>query len=419
MAKEALDGYVAGSLELRVLSGSSLRDHFSEVQKESSFSKECEIGGEHAAEPKSPTVSTYLSQQSQVTSNPAGLPFPVLNDIGAGGYYPELEQPVYDSRVSSVEFQGRRRSAAGLDDLPSIHRGASTDNVTDDAIALGQYGRRSSNHLLFDSTGGRPHQKHIDADHSRKHSMYGHESEVGDVPDLVQAMASTHLEGQIYETESRRCAPFEVHPMQPPWVSSPPVSNPISMAMPYPAPPHSPMPPPYWGDWDPMSGGWVPFQEWRMYPPSHYYPQSHPPHHVAEYTIPYVIPSTSVQPGTVATRPPSLSHPLSRAPPEGNQLDLKKIEQGGDTRTTVMVKNIPNKMTDKELIAYINKVCPRRIDFLYLRMDFQNGMMHMDLTLSVDANRVRAGCNVGYAFVNFISVRDLLRFAKARLNEKW
>ncbi|KAG1734756.1 RNA recognition motif 2-domain-containing protein [Suillus paluster] len=66
-----------------------------------------------------------------------------------------------------------------------------------------------------------------------------------------------------------------------------------------------------------------------------------------------------------------------------------------------MVKNIPNKMTDKELITYINKVCPRKIDFLYLRMDFQNG------------------CNVGYAFVNFISVQDLLRFAKARLNEKW
>ncbi|KAF8843011.1 hypothetical protein BDN67DRAFT_898062 [Paxillus ammoniavirescens] len=66
-----------------------------------------------------------------------------------------------------------------------------------------------------------------------------------------------------------------------------------------------------------------------------------------------------------------------------------------------MIKNIPNKMTDKELIAYINKICLRRIDFLYLRMDFQNG------------------CNVGYAFVNFIKVEDLLRFAKVALGEKW
>ncbi|KAF9465003.1 RNA recognition motif 2-domain-containing protein, partial [Collybia nuda] len=66
-----------------------------------------------------------------------------------------------------------------------------------------------------------------------------------------------------------------------------------------------------------------------------------------------------------------------------------------------MVKNIPNKMSDKDLIAYIGKVCPRKIDFLYLRMDFQNG------------------CNVGYAFVNFINVQDLLFFAKKKLGEKW
>ncbi|THH29630.1 hypothetical protein EUX98_g4565 [Antrodiella citrinella] len=84
-----------------------------------------------------------------------------------------------------------------------------------------------------------------------------------------------------------------------------------------------------------------------------------------------------------------------------NQLDLAAIEKGIDTRTTVMVKNIPNKMTDKDLLDFISKVCPRRIDFLYLRMDFQNG------------------CNVGYAFVNFITVQDLLHFASTQLGVKW
>jgi hypothetical protein len=64
----------------------------------------------------------------------------------------------------------------------------------------------------------------------------------------------------------------------------------------------------------------------------------------------------------------------NNVPPERNQLNLARIEDGQDTRTTVMIKNIPNKMSDKDLIAYIGKVCPRRIDFLYLRMDFQNGM---------------------------------------------
>lgn len=56
-----------------------------------------------------------------------------------------------------------------------------------------------------------------------------------------------------------------------------------------------------------------------------------------------------------------------------NFLNTARIEEGLDTRTTVMIKNIPNKMTAKDLIQYINDVCPRKIDFLYLRMDFKNG----------------------------------------------
>ncbi|KAK7685340.1 hypothetical protein QCA50_011704 [Cerrena zonata] len=84
-----------------------------------------------------------------------------------------------------------------------------------------------------------------------------------------------------------------------------------------------------------------------------------------------------------------------------NQLNLDTIENGGDTRTTVMIKNIPNKMSDRDLLDFIERVCPRKIDFLYLRMDFQNG------------------CNVGYAFVNFIAVQDLLSFASTQLGVKW
>jgi hypothetical protein len=59
--------------------------------------------------------------------------------------------------------------------------------------------------------------------------------------------------------------------------------------------------------------------------------------------------------------------------PERNQLNLARIEDGQDTRTTVMIKNIPNKMSDRDLVAYIAGVCARKVDFLYLRMDFQNG----------------------------------------------
>lgn len=62
-------------------------------------------------------------------------------------------------------------------------------------------------------------------------------------------------------------------------------------------------------------------------------------------------------------------------PSERNQIDLDKIAAGMDTRTTVMIKNIPNKLSDKDLIEFIGNVCPRKIDFLYLRMDFQNGAL--------------------------------------------
>ncbi|GJE96770.1 hypothetical protein PsYK624_129760 [Phanerochaete sordida] len=86
---------------------------------------------------------------------------------------------------------------------------------------------------------------------------------------------------------------------------------------------------------------------------------------------------------------------------EKNQLNIVNIENGLDTRTTVMIKNIPNKMSDADLMKFIDRVCPRRIDFLYLRMDFQNG------------------CNVGYAFVNFITVQDLMHFATTQLGVKW
>ncbi|KAG8764158.1 hypothetical protein FRC11_003014 [Ceratobasidium sp. 423] len=92
---------------------------------------------------------------------------------------------------------------------------------------------------------------------------------------------------------------------------------------------------------------------------------------------------------------------LRDPPPERNRVDIARIEAGSDTRTTIMLKNIPNKMSTKNLIDFIDVVTPRAIDFLYLRFDFQNE------------------CNVGYAFVNFINISDLLKFMKARLGRKW
>ncbi|KPV73783.1 uncharacterized protein RHOBADRAFT_16565, partial [Rhodotorula graminis WP1] len=72
-----------------------------------------------------------------------------------------------------------------------------------------------------------------------------------------------------------------------------------------------------------------------------------------------------------------------------------------DVRTTVMIKNIPNKLKDYEVMSFIEEVVGRSFDFFYLRTDYSND------------------CNVGYGFCNFTSTSALLAFAKARLGTRW
>jgi RNA recognition motif 2 len=79
-------------------------------------------------------------------------------------------------------------------------------------------------------------------------------------------------------------------------------------------------------------------------------------------------------------RTPSLLEPGEQS--MDNNLNIARIESGQDMRTTVMIKNIPNKMTDKDLITFIERVCSRRIDFFYLRMDFKNGTRSLRLQVT-------------------------------------
>ncbi|KAF9426795.1 hypothetical protein BGZ94_005996 [Podila epigama] len=71
-----------------------------------------------------------------------------------------------------------------------------------------------------------------------------------------------------------------------------------------------------------------------------------------------------------------------------------------DTRTTFMIRNIPNKYTQQMLLECINETHFGKFDFLYLRMDFKNK------------------CNVGYAFINFINVEEVDIFVKAHVGKK-
>lgn len=85
-----------------------------------------------------------------------------------------------------------------------------------------------------------------------------------------------------------------------------------------------------------------------------------------------------------------------------NAIDLFKIMNGHDTRTTFMIKNIPNKYTQKMLLEMINESHKGTYDFVYLRMDFKNK------------------CNVGYAFINFIEPsKAAVSFALRVVGKKW
>lgn len=86
---------------------------------------------------------------------------------------------------------------------------------------------------------------------------------------------------------------------------------------------------------------------------------------------------------------------------EKNKVDYDRITRGLDMRTTIMIKNIPNKFTQQMLQEYIDATNSKTYDFLYLRIDFRNR------------------CNVGYAFVNFIDPISIVTFGQARVGTKW
>ncbi|KAI8140266.1 RNA recognition motif 2-domain-containing protein [Fennellomyces sp. T-0311] len=100
----------------------------------------------------------------------------------------------------------------------------------------------------------------------------------------------------------------------------------------------------------------------------------------------------------------STSPPLQRSrghAEHDNTLDINRVLNETDKRTTFMIRNIPNKYTQAMLKECIDATHRGTYDFLYLRIDFQNK------------------CNVGYAFINFIDVKSVITFAKERVGRRW
>lgn len=83
------------------------------------------------------------------------------------------------------------------------------------------------------------------------------------------------------------------------------------------------------------------------------------------------------------------------------KVNIAAIEDGEDVRTTVMIRNIPNKIDAAMFKTILDEHVFGRYDFSYLRIDFTNN------------------CNVGYAFVNFKNPRDIVTLFKGIVDKPW
>lgn len=70
-------------------------------------------------------------------------------------------------------------------------------------------------------------------------------------------------------------------------------------------------------------------------------------------------------------------------------------------KTTLMIRNIPNKYTKELMLETIDANFDDAYDFFYLPIDFKNN------------------CNVGYAFINFKELKHIKPFFEQFNNKKW
>lgn len=143
-----------------------------------------------------------------------------------------------------------------------------------------------------------------------------------------------------------------------------------------------------------------------MYPAGNYSWVGPVYHHQPPVSAEYMTPrqfahprhDTRRQNATRVHRSPYHHHNVSS---QHNQVDVGRIRDGIDVRTTIMLRNIPNKVDQAMLKRIVDESSWGKYDFMYLRIDFAND------------------CNVGYAFINFVDPLDIIDFVNKRGNQRW
>lgn len=130
----------------------------------------------------------------------------------------------------------------------------------------------------------------------------------------------------------------------------------------------------------------------------------------------------------------SINGSVSTNVPEKNKVILERIKRGLDHRTTIMVKNVPNKYTQVPLAhhdrdcVFWNIVDGSKCLWSMLILRIRGRMISFTSALifkinaSTSPTPIQNGvlrCSVGYAFINFIDPLSIIPFAKARVGTKW
>jgi len=82
-------------------------------------------------------------------------------------------------------------------------------------------------------------------------------------------------------------------------------------------------------------------------------------------------------------------------------IDFRAVLRQEDVRSTVMLRNVPNKYTKAALLQLIDKNHAGTYDFFYLPMDYRNK------------------CNLGYAFLNLRDARSIVALAEEFSGKGW